>query len=657
MKTYYEENGANVEKWNWHHPYIEPLSDDQIFELFTENIPDIVGLSVYVWNEEVLDRIAKRIKEQYPKCIIVIGGPQQTVKTNENYFNDKPWVDIVLPSDAYGEMVLKDILDNYPIENFENISYIYYTNDKRERFKSAGTIDKRKFNWPVDIFKKQEKYILPLIKQKTEAGGFTICFYETTRGCPYKCIYCEWGGGTFTKVVQKPLDGVFKDLEWLVTVARVKGIEITDANFGILKRDVDIARKIAELKNAHGKPDTVDVDSAKNNIERVTQIKEILFEVGLLEHHKIAFQTLNEDTKKNIDRIDIPFDQQLNSVNKLNKKFGNIRVYLEQILGLPGETYETTCTQVDTIYNNNLEIGITLPIAWVLLPEAPAYTKEMREKFQIKTIKKIVEINNKIKVGRTVDQQTASNLNLVTGWVNHSVETVVGTYSYTSEDWIKMRRLYSMVVAGHSTGINTMLLTYLNTMYGTSPGALYNRIIDYAYNKKFKNKNLNRGFELENIDIHKWMDDDTKINIGIDLGEEWPFVIPAHRFYSHLILTNAQAFFEEVCTELTSHYNDDKIIDLGNYISNILLDFTYDSAVGRIFTTKYNWLEYFSNKELLTEGNYTYSINDELIATAAIDNQKLDWIGNSYFESELNYFVLISTHQAYTKESKTVTRI
>ena len=651
LKTYYEENSLNVDKWAWHNPTV----DDQLFDQFAKAEPHIVGLSIYVWNEETLDAIGKKIKEQYPLCLIVVGGPQQNVKTNENYFKDKPWVDIVLPGDAYGEIVLKEILDCYPITDFESVPYIYYTNIDRVKLKSAGTINKRAFVWPTDIFKKQEQYILPLIKQKHEQNTPITAYYETSRGCPYKCIYCEWGGGIYTKVIKKPLDKVCNDLEWLVSVAKVSNIEITDANFGIVKQDIDVAKKLATLRSEYGFPYAVDFDAAKNHVDNVTQIKEILIEAGLINFHKVAFQTLNEETKKNIERVDVPFEQQLESAAKLDKKFGKIPIYLEQILGLPGETYDTVCKQIDKIFEHGLDIGVTLPVAWTLLPEAPAYTQEMRDKFKIKTVKKLVEINPKIKEGRTFEY-SGSGMNLVGSWTNKSVETVVGTYSYTPADWVRMRKLYSFVVGGHPAGINTYLVDYLHRTHGSSPSQVYNAIMEYAYTIKFKDANLNRLFAIEKQHSNLWITDDTVLDIGIDIGDEWPFQMPQHTFFSFAILSNAQAFYTEVCNHLAVMYSDPRIIDLGKYIANVLLDVTYNYKHGRTFTTKYNWLEYFNKLEPLSEEEYTYNISDTEVTYIAGKAIPI-WNIEDQNRSHIAYYHQMAVQVGNVKVSTTIKRL
>ena len=35
---------------------------------------------------------------------------------------------------------------------------------------------------------------------------------ETTRGCPYKCVFCEWGGGINTKIYKKDVSIVKRDV-------------------------------------------------------------------------------------------------------------------------------------------------------------------------------------------------------------------------------------------------------------------------------------------------------------------------------------------------------------------------------------------------------------------------------------------------------------
>ena len=71
-------------------------------------------------------------------------------------------------------------------------------------------------------------------------GHKWILMYETDRGCPYMCTYCDWGGATEDKVSKFPLDQIYDDVMWLGQ-NKIPYVFLCNANFGILKRDVQIA--------------------------------------------------------------------------------------------------------------------------------------------------------------------------------------------------------------------------------------------------------------------------------------------------------------------------------------------------------------------------------------------------------------------------------
>jgi hypothetical protein len=81
-----------------------------------------------------------------------------------------------------------------------------------------------------------------------------------------------------------------------------------------------------------------------------------------------------------------------------------------------------------------------------------------------------------------------------------------------------------------------------------------------------------------------------------------------------IILTNLKSFYSEICLYLSEKFNDKKIIDLGIFLSNAIIDSSYDPAQGRTFDTQYNWLDYFQGK-LLESGGFNYIIDDQEVYT------------------------------------------
>ena len=77
LKTYYEENSSNASQWAWADPRITSESTkEEILKLCRLDPPSVFGFSIYVWNEEFFEDLAKSIKDEYPDCLIVYGGPQ-----------------------------------------------------------------------------------------------------------------------------------------------------------------------------------------------------------------------------------------------------------------------------------------------------------------------------------------------------------------------------------------------------------------------------------------------------------------------------------------------------------------------------------------------------------------------------------------------------
>ena len=73
--------------------------------------PDIVGFSHFVWNEQINNDLAKKVKNKYPNCLIIYGG-QSTPKQDrcKDFFKIHPYVDVLIHGE--GEITFKKLLDN-----------------------------------------------------------------------------------------------------------------------------------------------------------------------------------------------------------------------------------------------------------------------------------------------------------------------------------------------------------------------------------------------------------------------------------------------------------------------------------------------------------------------------------------------------------------
>ena len=69
--------------------------------------PDVVAFCCYVWNTSFQSIIAKKIKELYPNCLIIVGGPHIPIK-QDKWFKDHPYIDIAVVNE--GEEIFENVL-------------------------------------------------------------------------------------------------------------------------------------------------------------------------------------------------------------------------------------------------------------------------------------------------------------------------------------------------------------------------------------------------------------------------------------------------------------------------------------------------------------------------------------------------------------------
>src|SRR4029079_11389558 len=105
-----------------------------------------------------------------------------------------------------------------------------------------------------------------------------------------------------------------------------------DANFGIFARDVEIARKIVELKKQYGYPKTWESSYAKNTVKHLREIIEILSEGGVLSTGTLSLQSLDQDTLDTIRRSNISVEKY----EDLAVEFGHhdLPLVMELMMGL-----------------------------------------------------------------------------------------------------------------------------------------------------------------------------------------------------------------------------------------------------------------------------------------------------------------------------------
>jgi radical SAM superfamily enzyme YgiQ (UPF0313 family) len=210
-------------------------------------------------------------------------------------------------------------------------------------------------------------------------GRVEAAIVETNRGCPFKCTFCDWGSATNQKVTRFEMDRVRGEIEWIGR-NQVGVLWIADANFGMLKRDLEIAQWIVDVRRRTGFPREVVVNYTKNANERLAHIIKVFSEGGIISQGIISIQTSDEETLKVIDRENIKtekYDELIDIFSELG-----LPLSTDLMIGLPGITPKA--------FDEDLQRYIDLDVAvkaypTQLLPNSPMAHPAYIEKYQIKT--------------------------------------------------------------------------------------------------------------------------------------------------------------------------------------------------------------------------------------------------------------------------------
>ena len=422
LQAYVLHNSINNKRYN----FLDPIYKREEFYICIEKLKqsDIVLLSMYVWNEQITLAIAKELKKLDKDKFIIIGGPSVPDNVDgkaEKFLKNNPYLDVCIHQE--GERTILKLLDEFPNINYENtpnISYLknnkYFNNKTIPRLKS---FENSPSPYLCGVFDN-------LIKKNPQERW--LASWETNRGCPFSCTYCDWGSATNSKVARIDLDRVFRELDWF-SKNKIEFIFCCDANFGMLPRDYDIALKAVENKKKYGYPKVLSVQNTKNARERAYKVQKLLADNGLSKGVTLAMQSVDSHTLKEIKRDNI----SIVDYQELQKRFteDGITTYTEFILGLPGDTYNSFANGVSDVISSGQHNRIQYNNLSIL-PNA-----EMARDDYIKSNKIITKSVPIVNPHGSLDEDPADG-------IKEKQEIVISTRTLPKEEWIKTR-LYASV--------------------------------------------------------------------------------------------------------------------------------------------------------------------------------------------------------------------
>lgn len=423
MQSYYKEHGKNNHlitwmeapyKWDKYH------SVEDVVEEVKD--ADVILFSSYSWNYDLCDNISSYIKKKYPQKILLLGGPH--IGTHDKTFlNSRKQYDYICQPTKPGEIFITDFIDNPT-----NISW------------ELNSLNKKTFEFSKkSVYREHINYLKKLKNYSNINELECLIVLETTRGCPFACTFCEWGGGIETKIIKKDIETVKEDI-LAIKEAGYKEVYLADANFGAFKeRDFEIFKFANDNDIIF-----TDVSTLKTrDLNKKIELLDFWFNVVGKQNEKklsvpnISIQSLSDEAMKVCKRLDLSSDDKLRLDKYIHEKCikeGYPVPSLEFILAMPGSTIEDFYNEFNMIAN--FKSWGTIRHDYMFLPDTELYNSEYLEKYSIKLVEVYTDL---------VDEDGIENNNTLYKNKKNYFKTISQCYSYTKEEMIEM---FIMNIAG-----------------------------------------------------------------------------------------------------------------------------------------------------------------------------------------------------------------
>jgi radical SAM superfamily enzyme YgiQ (UPF0313 family) len=417
-------------------------STDKFLDSIEARQPDIIGLSNYTWNNALNQFVGKQIRSNTKGNIpIVMGGPN--IRLDDEgifaFLEDHSYVDrYVMYS---GERPMADIIEKVLELSPENI-----TCDEICAFelKSSYSITNGKLSGGSHIDDDKDLDYIPSPYLSGALDEFLnndfLPILETNRGCPFSCTFCVWGISALNKLKQFGMERVKSELEYVVKFGPIYSeIVYADANFGILKRDLEISKYTRELYDSEKSFQAVQFYWSKTPQPHMIDIGKVL---GHLTHTYVAFQSLDPVVLEAIKRKNI-------STEKLAQLIDGLRQYTHStqtdlLVGLPNEDFDSHLRSLESALTYGIDLILGGEIR--LLPGSELDSVNDREKFKLKTKYRLCEGQYGYYQGELIFEYE---------------EVVRQTSTMTETEMLKLRVLRTIFFASVTIGEHRPLIIYL----------------------------------------------------------------------------------------------------------------------------------------------------------------------------------------------------
>lgn len=296
--------------------------------------PEAAAFSCYIWNWKMVRELVTELHKIMPELPIWLGGPEVSFDAEDILRECSGIAGIMI---GEGEETFCELFQYYrgiakgdarAARALEGIDGIVYRQGERiVRTGERGAA---------------EMSSLPFLYKNMEGFQNRIIYYESSRGCPFRCSYCL--SSIDKRVRFRDMETVKKELQFFLE-AKAAQVKFVDRTFNCShEHALEIWKYIAAhdngITNFH-----FEIAGDRMNEEEMTILSQMRPALVQLE---IGVQSANPRTLKEIDRH-TDMEKLKEAVGRI-RRGKNVHVHLDLIAGLPYEDYESFGKSFDVVY-------------------------------------------------------------------------------------------------------------------------------------------------------------------------------------------------------------------------------------------------------------------------------------------------------------------
>lgn len=376
LKQFAGENAVHVELAEY---TINNHTEDILADIYKRK-PDAVGFSCYIWNWNMVRDIMTELFKLCPDIPVWLGGPEVTFDAAD-ILKKYPQLTGVMVGE--GEETFAEVLDYYVTANTGK-QKTATTSLMENTGEQKGTTKKQLSDIPGLVLQtgstvpreplSMER--LPFLYDNLDDFKNRIIYYESQRGCPFRCSYCL---SSIDKTVRlRDISVVKRELQFFLD-NQVEQVKFVDRTFNcnhthamavwqyILENDNGVTNFHFEIAG-----DILD----EEEIALLNSMRPGLVQL------EIGVQSTNEATLKEIRRaMDVA---KLKKVVAAVRQGKNVHCHLDLIAGLPYEDYKSFAHSFNEVYGmrpDQLQLGFLKVLKGSYMHEAAkAYGLVYRDK-------------------------------------------------------------------------------------------------------------------------------------------------------------------------------------------------------------------------------------------------------------------------------------